>query len=238
LARYQTVVDQARQGISQREIARNCGLARKTVRHWIGSQSFPERRPSSHSNAIDQHRSYLEQRWEQGCHNAAQLWRELREQGFDGQPRTVRDWIGKYCGSQKRRELQSAAISSPLRISPQQVAWLLLKQPEEARPYLDELCSRSPQIDSCASLAREFSRIVRQRDIAAWPHWRDAAPSGPLSNFAKHLCRDEAAVVASLQHPWSNGPVEGHVHRLKLIKRSMYGRANFDLLRLRVVNAA
>jgi transposase len=59
-----------------------------------------------------------------------------------------------------------------------------------------------------------------------------------LSNFAKHLCRDEAAVVAALQLPWSNGPVEGHVHGLKLIKRSMYGRANFDLLRLRVIHAA
>ncbi len=58
-----------------------------------------------------------------------------------------------------------------------------------------------------------------------------------LSRFAKHLCSDEAAFLAALQQPWSNGPVEGHIHRLKLIKRSMYGRAKFDLLRLRVVNA-
>jgi transposase len=86
----------------------------------------------------------------------------------------------------------------------------LLKQPEDARSYLQELCRRSPEIATCAALA----------------------------NFAKHLCRDEKAVLAALQQPWSNGPVEGHVHRLKLIKRSMYGRANFDLLRLRVVSAA
>jgi transposase len=68
--------------------------------------------------------------------------------------------------------------------------------------------------------------------------WRDAATTSLLANFTKHLCRDEKAVLAALQQPWSNGPVEGQVHRLKLIKRSMYGRANFDLLRLRVVNAA
>ena len=68
--------------------------------------------------------------------------------------------------------------------------------------------------------------------------WQDAAPASPLANFAKYLCRDEEAVLAALQRPWSNGPVEGHVHRLKLIKRAMYGRANFDLLRLRVINAA
>jgi len=126
----------------------------------------------------------------------------------------------------------------PPRSSPRQVAWLLLKQPEDARSYLEELCRRSPDIATCASLAREFCRIIRQRDAAAWLRWRDAATTSLLANFTKHLCRDEEAVLAALQQPWSNGPVEGHVHRLKLIKRSMYGRANFDLLRLRVVNAA
>jgi transposase len=237
LARYDTVMEQLRLGVSQREIARKCCLSRQTVRRWISARSFPERRLSSHSSTIDQHRSYLEQRWQQGCHNAAQLWRELRVQGFDGQSRTIRDWIRKYCGSQNQRSEQSSAVSSLLRASPRQVTWLLLKQPEEARLYIEELCSRSPEIASCASLAREFCRIIRQRDVAAWSQWRDAASFGPLSNFVKHLHRDEAAVVAALQHPWSNGPVEGHVHRLKLIKRSMYGRANFDLLRLRVINA-
>ena len=59
-----------------------------------------------------------------------------------------------------------------------------------------------------------------------------------LSGFAKHLCRDEAAFPAALEQPWSNGPVEGYIHSLKLIKRSMYGRANFDLLRPRVLKAA
>jgi transposase len=59
-----------------------------------------------------------------------------------------------------------------------------------------------------------------------------------LARFATHLCRDEAAVLAALQLPWSNGPVEGQVRRLKLIKRQMYGRAKFDLLRLRVLHAA
>jgi transposase len=97
---------------------------------------------------------------------------------------------------------------------------------------------RSPEIAQCASLAREVCRLIRQRDVSAWLSWRDAAIASPLVNFAKHLRRDQAAILAALQQPWSNGPVEGHVHRLKPIKRSMYGRANFDLLRLRVVMAA
>jgi transposase len=55
-----------------------------------------------------------------------------------------------------------------------------------------------------------------------------------LANFAKHLCRDETALLVALQQPLSNGRVEGHIHRLKLIKRSVYGRAGLELLRLRV----
>jgi transposase len=68
--------------------------------------------------------------------------------------------------------------------------------------------------------------------------WQSNAAAGPLAGFAKHLCHDESAFLAALQQSWSNGPVEGQVHRLKLIKRSMYGRAGFDLLRLRVLHAA
>jgi transposase len=238
LARYEKVMEQVRQGASEREIARICGLARRTVRRWIAARSFPERRPSNHSSTLDQHQEFLEKRWQQGCHNAAQLWRELCEQGLDGQSRTVRDWIKKHRGSQTGPAEQPLTATTPPRSSPRQVAWLLLKQPEEARSYSEELYRRSPEIATCASLAREFCRIIRQRDVSAWLRWRDEAIASPLANFAKHLCRDEEAVLAALQQPWSNGPVEGHVHRLKLIKRSMYGRANFDLLRLRVVNAA
>jgi transposase len=123
VARYESETEQMRQVKSQREIARSFGLARKTVRRWISAHSFSERRLSCHSSTIDQRRNYLERRWQQGCHNAAQLWRELGEQGFDGQSRTVRDWSRKYCGSQKQREEPGSTVSSPLRTSPRQVAW-------------------------------------------------------------------------------------------------------------------
>jgi len=78
--------------------------------------------------------------------------------------------------------------------------------------------------------------MIRERDSRAWPAWLHSAKATLLARFAQSLCRDEAAVLAALQLPWSNGQVEGQVHRLKLIKRQMYGRAKFDLLRLRVVH--
>jgi len=132
----------------------------------------------------------------------------------------------------------SAPSSTLSRASPRQTAWLLLKDPEDAQPYLDELRRKSPEIASAATLAREFCRIIKERDTAAWPKWCEDTKTSLLATFAKYLCRDEAAVLAALQQPWSNGPVEGNIHRLKLIKRSMYGRAKFDLLRIRVMHAA
>lgn len=110
--------------------------------------------------------------------------------------------------------------------------------PEQGRLYLDQLDRRSSEIASWAGLTREFFRIIRERDTAAGTAWRNATTVTPFANFTKHLCRDEAAFLAALQQPWSNGPVEGHIRRLKLIKRSMYGRANFDLLCLRFLHAA
>lgn len=80
--------------------------------------------------------------------------------------------------------------------------------------------------------------MIRKRDASLWPGWLQMAMRSPLASFARRLQRDQAAVAAALQLPWSNGMVEGQVHRLKLIKRQMYGRASFDLLRLRVLHSA
>jgi transposase len=237
LATYQAVMEQISRGVTQHEAAQSCGLGIRTIRRWIRARGFPERKTGDRKSTVDAYSGYLEQRWNEGCHNATQLWHELRARGFAGQAPIVRTWIRRHYGSRKCRTGQRASLhSSPQRISPRQTAWTLLKEPEDAQSYLEELCRRSPEIATCASVAREFVRIIRERDAVAWNKWKEDAKTSMLASFAKHLCQDEAALMAALQHPWSNGPVEGHVHRLKLIKRSMYGRAKFDLLRLRVVN--
>ncbi len=238
LDRYEVAMEKVREGRSQREIGRQCGLSRKTVRRWIKAGDFPERKRGLRHSSVETHREYLEQRWQQGCHNAAQLWRELQTRGFFGRPHTLRDWLQKQYGRRRERMQKPTPQLRQPRISPRKAAWQVLKQPEEAQHFLDELYHRSPQIAALAATAREFCRIIRERDAVAWPDWQRNAAAGPLAGFAKHLCRDEAAFLAALQHLWSNGPVEGQVHRLKLIKRSMYGRAGFDRLRLRVLHAA
>ena len=236
LASYQAVMEQIAKGVTQREIAHSCGLGIRTIRRWIRARGFPERKLVGRKSIVGEYSEYLEQRWNEGCHNATQLWHEIRAQGFAGQCPIVRTWVRRRYGSRRERIGQQPSFHSPPRVSPRQTAWTLLKEPEDARSYLEELCRRSSEIATCASVAREFVRIIRQRDAVAWMKWKEDAKTSLLASFAKHLCQDEAALVAALRLPWSNGPVEGHVHRLKLIKRSMYGRAKFDLLRLRVVN--
>jgi transposase len=85
---------------------------------------------------------------------------------------------------------------------------------------------------------RAFADLLRQEDPATLEPALEAAATTDLCSFAAGLRQDQAAVRASIAEPWSNGPVEGQVNRLKLIKRSMYGRAKFDLLRSRVLHAA
>ena len=90
-------------------------------------------------------------------------------------------------------------------------------------------------------LADEFAALIRKQSQSTLRDWLAKAEFSmcpEVRQFAKGIRRDEAAVLTALTEPWSNGPVEGHVNRLKTIKRQMYGRAGFELLRARVLNAA
>ena len=86
-------------------------------------------------------------------------------------------------------------------------------------------------------MAKNFFEMIRKRNASQWPAWLQMALRSPLASFARRLRRDEKAVAEALRLP-CNGMVEGQIHRLKLIKRQMYGRASFDLLRLRVLRQA
>src|SRR5262249_13105225 len=96
------------------------------------------------------------------------------------------------------------------------------------------------EIRTAMELIVEFAALVRERrpeGLADWLTRAGSAVALEMRGLASSLRQDEAAVTAALREPWSNGPVEGQGNRLKVIKRQMYGRANFDLLRLRVLHA-
>jgi transposase len=90
-------------------------------------------------------------------------------------------------------------------------------------------------------LAQQFVRMIRLQQADAFNRWLEAVEASgiaDLQSFASELRRERKTVEAALSMPYSNGQTEGQINKLKLIKRSMYGRANFDLLRQRVLNAA
>jgi transposase len=98
-----------------------------------------------------------------------------------------------------------------------------------------------PEAATALTLAQEFVKMLRERNVDALPTWLAEAQAGSireLHQFAQGIERDRAAVEAALSREESNGQVEGQITKLKLIKRMMYGRAKFPLLRQRVLNAA
>jgi|SRR5688572_27221812 transposase len=115
--------------------------------------------------------------------------------------------------------------------------WLVLKRPgkrnESDEQVLMELQGRHPELAEATQLARDFAHLVRQRqpdDLEPWLERAAASLSDAFQRFAKRLREDYDAVKAGVTLPWSNGPVEGHINRLKMLKRQMFGRAKLDLL--------
>jgi transposase len=120
--------------------------------------------------------------------------------------------------------------------------WLCLKPPKDLKPkekvLLNQLLAQDADLATGYQLLQRFRRVIAERDIPGMDSWLNDAKGSGLPTFvalANGIDGDRAAVDAGLRLPWSNGPTEGHITRLKLIKRQGYGRAKLDLLRARVL---
>ncbi|WP_235090426.1 ISL3 family transposase [Mycetohabitans sp. B3] len=248
LARYESVMRHHQSGMAIRAIARITALERRTVRHWINSGEFPERAQRlPAASKLDPYRAYLAQRWREGCQNAARLYREIVGQGFNGGCGIVRQalqpWRQGCAITQQLRTAVLRAVPSTRRVG----CWLMgrgtASLPDNNKRHIEHfvqrLGERNPQIVAIRRLSLEFTDIVKRRAHQALASWlRQAQASGvpEMQRFAAGIGHDYDAIHAALLTPYSNGIVEGHVNRLKFLKRQMYGRAGFQLLRTRVLN--
>lgn len=238
--RYRMVAQLHAQGLPIKEIVRRTGVARNAVRRWLrAGEAAPYRRFPGPS-LLDRYTSFAEAAWRSGRRNAAAIWRALVEQGFEGGYDIVRRW------AKRRRMAESERPDAPLpswRVpSSRRAARLLTSDPTTLsradRRFVDTVRAIAPSIREVADLINDFGKLLRRQSARSLAAWLEAASATALRNFAQGLAADLDALQAALQEPWSNGPVEGQINRLKLIKRQMFGRAKFDLLRQRVLCTA
>jgi transposase len=246
--RFEQVHERRRRGYSASRIARELGLSRRSVFRYLRRETCPAwGLGGSRRSQLDGYREWIDARLAEDFTNVAALHRQLTERGFRGSYGSVWEFVTKRLGAAgKRRErLNAAKPAVPPPPSARQLSFEWVRRPEDRKApeqaRLDAICARSAELAAALDLADEFADLIRKRSSGTLSEWLargEASPNPELCRFAEGIHRDEAAVHAAVTGTWSNGPVEGHVNRLKTIKRQMYGRAGFVLLRARVVDAA
>lgn len=246
LARYEEVKQLKQQGLPIKQIAQQLGAHRRTIRNFLRAESFPERQaPKPRATLMDPFVEYLKKRWEDGCHNGAPLYREIRGQGYRGSATALRRHLRKWRGTVPEviRKLRLLPDFPPP--SPRQTSWWLCldedRLEKQEKEYVAAITRLSPEIHTLRELTQEFQQLAKQRQEARLDQWRETVAQsglGELKSFAENLMNDEAAVREAMRSKWSNGQTEGQINRLKLVKRQMYGRGKVDLLRARVLHAA
>jgi transposase len=229
------------EGRAQAQVTRDLGLSRGTVRRFARAASPEELLVNDgtgrQASILDEHAAYLRERWNSGCTNAAQLWAELHDRGYPGGPTYVRQYLARFRGNAaapqpKPTAPKVRAVTSWIMTSPGNLA-------DADKASLEAILAASPELASVAESVRAFAAIMNERRgrklLEPWMTAADATGEPALRSFVTGLRADQEAVTNGLSLRWSSGAVEGHVNRIKMLKRQMYGRAGPDLLRRRVL---
>lgn len=257
--RYHIIHELASKQGDVTSIAQQVGLSRQGVYNYLRMKQPPERtriHQPGRSN-LDPYKEYLIKRWNEGCRNAQLLYREIKAQGYTGSNTAVGRFIAPWRALKgEARSFKSVEPPPQTMINPAegkkkhpptalQVAhWITFKEEQRLawqKEYLSRLCGTDSQIQETYELIQEFTTMLRERkgeQLDSWLARVEKQGVSELKSFAQGLQKDYDAVKAGLTLPWSQGPVEGHVHRLKLLKRQAYGRASFQMLRKRVLQCA
>src|SRR6266702_3242195 len=253
-ALHQQVWTLHRQGWTAPAIAQHVGLSLRTVQRALRTSTFAGRRRRSDlgDSGLNPYKPYLLERWNAGCSTAMRLFRDLRQRGYRGgygvvaaYARRLRQAQGLPPGHRRARQpLPAVAEPACQPLTPRRATWLVLrramKRTAVEAQQLTQLREQQAEVTEAIALAQEFTQLVRQRQPAALDPWLQRASTSTveaLRRFAAGLYEDYAAVKAGVTLPWSTGPVEGHINRLKMLKRQMFGRARLDLLGRRFVRA-
>jgi transposase len=243
-----------RQGWTAPAIAPQVGLSLRTVQRDLRTPTFAGRRRRSDlgESGLNPYKPYLLERWNAGCYTAMRLFRDLRQRGYAGgygvvaaYARRLRRAQGLPRGHRRARQpLPTVAEPACQPLTPRRATWLVLrretKRTEAEAQQLTHLRAQQADIAETIDLAQDFTSLVRQRQPERLDPWLQRATTSAVDavrRFATGLYEDYEAVKAGVTLPWNSGPVEGHINRLKMLKRQMFGRAHLDLLSRRFVLA-
>lgn len=256
--RHESLVEQWKEirrlhlaGARVQDIAYWTGVSRRTVyRYRELAEPPPRREHKKRGSVLDPYADYLVQRWNEGCRSPEKLYEEIREQGYSHSITTVKRLLSniRYTEEQGKKlsPTPKAKRNSIFGASPtaKKVAGLFMRREENLdegqKKYLERLCDSDTAVADALRLTHEFTAMVRgleEENLDGWLAEAKSSEAEVMKKFAAGIRRDFPAVRAGLTESWSTGPVEGYIHKVKLIKRQGYGRADFDLLRARVLAA-
>jgi transposase len=253
-ARYNEAWALHRQGWSTAAIAAQVGCSRRTIERYLQMPTWPVPQHRRHygRSILNPYQAYILERWNAGCHTAIQLFQEIQPRGYTGSYRRVTAYVSRIRqaqgipprrqGRRQRLPVVAEPVAPPL--TPRRATWLVLRRAEhrtaaEAQ-QLAQLHAQSAEVAEAMDLAQDFTALVRQRQPERLDPWLTRATASTLEafqRFARGLQEDYQAVKAGVTLPWSTSPVEGHINRLKMLKRQMFGRARLDLLSRRFLRA-
>jgi transposase len=239
--KYEKIRQLQAEGLTVAQISKYLRCNYYTVDKFYRSDEYQPLNRNKGRSCADKFDTYLRGRWNDGCHNAQQLYSEVKELGYRGSAITIRRHVQLW------RQQTSKKISVPRETikvpTPRSCVWLLLKNPEklteQERQLQEVVIKTNPAIEQGCELVQLFREVVRSGQEEKLEQWIERAEKSKIKeieNFVKVLQRDKEAVRGALRSKWSNGQVEGQINRLKYLKRQMFGRAKFDLLRARVLH--
>jgi len=246
IEKYETVKRLRGEGISISEISRRLRMHRETVRHFLRCDEYPDVKPAFRKiSPLVNYQDYLRQRWNEGCGNARELYREITKRGYVGSYHTLVRFLRVWRGDLPEEDRLRIRVHNFRMRSEREIKWWLLGTKsnlnKEKSRFLQLLQQRQPEIGEEVRLIEEFRKILKKGSEDDYENWREQVQqttgNQELKNFAFRLGKEDQAIRGAITSDWSNGQTEGQVNRLKLIKRQMYGRASFEVLKARVLFA-
>src|SRR6266487_420074 len=241
--RHKKIWELFRAGSSKVDIAHIVGVSLHSIYRAL-EQEQPPSRPHWRNpyHLVDPYVSYLSKRWNDGCHTALQLYKEVVTQGYTGSVRTIRRTVAQF-RPHGGKPVTKQTITLQQAPSPRNVALMIIRRTEKRTQdqtmFIDQLCKSDPTAATVYTLASSFGSLLRNLEgkpgLEQWKAAVRASGITELIAFMEGLADDAEAVVNGCTESWNNGMVEGFVNKVKWIKRSSYGQAGFPLLQRRVL---